>query len=112
MHSVAGRITATCFITWKRACFGKSWWRPTPDRRREVEIMHAHLCITAFAIGLLTALTARSESESQHVAPGPPANSMPDMSYREMAQMMEMDDAARIGMVQFDRFEWRDVAGA
>jgi len=37
---------------------------------------------------------------------------MPDMSYREMAQMMEMDDTVRIGMVQFDRIEWRDIAGA
>jgi copper resistance protein B len=30
------------------------------------------------------------------------------MSYREMAETMQMDDTARFGRVLFDRLEWRD----
>jgi copper resistance protein B len=74
--------------------------------------MHAHAGITVLAITLLAAVSARSETESQHVPPGPPTKAMPDMSYREMAKVMEMDDTAPIGMVLLDRFEWRGGAGA
>jgi copper resistance protein B len=31
-----------------------------------------------------------------------------DMSYREMANTMQMDDTARFGKVMFDQLEWRD----
>jgi copper resistance protein B len=74
--------------------------------------MHSLPRITALAIALLAPLSARSESESQHVPPAPPAKTMLDMPYRDMAKMMDMDDTARIGMVRLDRFEWRNAAGA
>src|SRR6267378_8115411 len=74
--------------------------------------MHAVPRITAIAIALLAAVSARPESESQHVPPGPPTKAMPDMPYREMVKMMGMDDTAPIGMVLLDRLEWRGGAGA
>ncbi|MGH8264375.1 MAG: copper resistance protein B, partial [Steroidobacterales bacterium] len=69
--------------------------------------MIAHRRILALAIGLLAAMSARSENGSQHVPPAPPATSMPDMPHHEMVEMMEMDDTTRVGMVLVDRFEWR-----
>ena len=74
--------------------------------------MHAVPRITAIAIALLAAVSARPQSESQHVPPGPPTKTMPDMPYREMVKMMGMDDTAPIGMVLLDRLEWRGGAGA
>ncbi len=74
--------------------------------------MHTYLRFTALTIALLASLSARSESESQHVPPAPPEKAMPDMPYGEMVEMMKMDDTARIGMVLIDRFEWRDAASA
>lgn len=46
-------------------------------------------------------------SEAAHVPPEPPQHVMPDMPYREMAAMMQMDDTARTGMVLLDQLEWR-----
>src|SRR5437016_11692813 len=74
--------------------------------------MHAVPRVTAIAIALLAAVSARPESESQHVPPGPPTKAMPDMPYREMVKMMGMDDTAPIAMVLLDRLEWRGRAGA
>jgi copper resistance protein B len=68
--------------------------------------------MTAFAITLLAPLSARSQTEPQHVPPEPPASTMPDMPYREMIKMMGMDDTAPIGMVLLDRLEWRGATGA
>ena len=42
--------------------------------------------------------------------PEPPQHVMSDMPYRQMAAMMQMDDAARTGMVLLDQLEWRDSA--
>jgi len=36
------------------------------------------------------------------------ANAADSMSYREMADTMQMDDTARFGKVMFDQLEWRD----
>jgi copper resistance protein B len=45
--------------------------------------------------------------EGAHVAPDPPQHQVADMSYRDMASMMQMDDTARTGKVLLDQFEWR-----
>jgi len=74
--------------------------------------MHAHARVMVVAIALLTAVSARSENESPHVPPEPPTKTMPEMPYREMTKMMEMDDTAPIAMVLIDRLEWRGAAGA
>jgi copper resistance protein B len=34
---------------------------------------------------------------------------MAEMSYREMAAQMQMDDTARFGRVILDQLEWRDA---
>jgi copper resistance protein B len=77
-----------------------------------VDGVRAHAHITAFAIALLAAVSARCENESPHVPPEPPTKAMPDMPYREMVRMMEMDDTAPIGMVLLDRLEWRGATGS
>jgi copper resistance protein B len=38
----------------------------------------------------------------------PPQPVMGDMSYKEMAAMMQMDDTHRFGKVMLDQLEWRD----
>jgi copper resistance protein B len=73
--------------------------------------MHARARITVLSIMLLAAVSARSENESQHVPPEPPTKTMPDMPYRAMVEMMEMDDTAPVGKVLLDRLEWRGGSG-
>ncbi len=52
---------------------------------------------------------ARGRSQLEHVPPDPPQSHVDhDMSYREMAQMMGMDDRRRFGKVMVDRLEWHD----
>ena len=46
-------------------------------------------------------------SEAQHAAPDPPEHVMPDMPYKEMTRMMQMDDAGSVGRILFDQLEWR-----
>lgn len=50
-----------------------------------------------------------TESERAHIPPDPPQHQMGDMSAKEMAEMMAMDDEAPFGMVLFDQLEWRDT---
>ena len=50
-----------------------------------------------------------TDSERAHVPPDPPRYVMGDMSEKEMAEMMDMDDTAGFGMVLFDQLEWRDT---
>ena len=53
------------------------------------------------------------ESSAHHLPPAPPQHMMEDMTYAEMAAVMQMDDTRRFGMMLVDRFEWRDSnAGA
>lgn len=52
-----------------------------------------------------------SESERRHVSPLAPQRSMPDMTPREMVEMMDMDDAAPHGMLLLDRLEWHRSGG-
>jgi copper resistance protein B len=50
-------------------------------------------------------------SEREHVAPDPPQTIMPDMTYDEMVDMMQMDDRSRIGHAVVDQLEWRRARG-
>ena len=60
---------------------------------------------------LAQAQDAPASGEANHVAPAPPETPMHDMSYREMTQMMEMNDAAALGKLLVDQLEWRDGDG-
>ncbi len=53
---------------------------------------------------------APAASEAAHVPPEPPQHVMSDMPYGQMVTMMQMNDAARTGMVLLDQLEWRDTA--
>jgi len=50
---------------------------------------------------------ASEESEAEHVPPAPPSHALPEMPYREMGTMMQMDDTDRFAMILFDQLEWR-----
>jgi copper resistance protein B len=52
-----------------------------------------------------------TQSESEHVPPDPPASELGDMTYRTMADMMDMDDKTRVGKVLLDQLDWRDADG-
>ena len=58
---------------------------------------------------VLLVLASRAFSQSEHVPPDPPQSHVHAMPYREMAEMMGMDDRRRFGKVMLDRFEWRDA---
>jgi copper resistance protein B len=49
---------------------------------------------------------------SGHVAPPPPASVMPDMPYAQMAAIMDMNDAGRLGQIVVDQWELRDNGAA
>jgi copper resistance protein B len=53
-----------------------------------------------------------SQSEREHVPPDPPAHAMHDMPYKQMAEMMAMDDTDPYGKVLFDELDWRAAEGA
>jgi copper resistance protein B len=48
-----------------------------------------------------------TQSELRHVPPDPPQHAMDAMSNEQMIELMQMDDAASLGMVMLDQFEWR-----
>ena len=50
---------------------------------------------------------SQTQSEREHVAPAAPAYQVHEMPYREMAEMMGMDDRKRFGKVMLDQLEWR-----
>jgi copper resistance protein B len=56
--------------------------------------------------------SSATQSEREHVAPDPPGQLMPDMSYKSMAQTMQMDDRERFGAVLIDQLEWGEASGA
>jgi copper resistance protein B len=81
-----------------------------------VRVLIMWACATA--LQYTCALPAQGQSQSSpaaaadpisgdHVPPQPPAAEMHPMSYREMAQLMDMDDAAALGMLLVDQLEWR-----
>jgi len=53
------------------------------------------------------ALHAQGQSQVEHVAPDPPQIRVHPMSYREMTEMMGMDDRRRFGKVTVERLEWQ-----
>jgi copper resistance protein B len=66
-----------------------------------------------WACGLLYGATALAQEPSRPTST--PASSTAEthgVSYREMARMMEMDDAAALGKLVADQFEWRWGDGA
>ena len=62
-------------------------------------------------VALVWASLARAQGQSQleHVPPDPPRTHVHDMSYREMVEMMGMDDRRRFGKVMLDQLEWQDA---
>jgi copper resistance protein B len=64
---------------------------------------------TLLAIAMLLANAADAAAEeADAVAQDPVAQDQHAMSYREMADTMQMDDTTRFGKVMFDQLEWRD----
>jgi copper resistance protein B len=60
---------------------------------------------------LLPAL-AGNATPGEHAPPDPPQSHVHAMPYREMAEMMGMDDRKLFGKVMLDRLEWRDADSA
>jgi copper resistance protein B len=54
-------------------------------------------------------LPATAFAQSEHVPPDPPKYHVHDMSYREMAEMMGMDDRKPYAKFMVDELEWRDA---
>jgi copper resistance protein B len=63
--------------------------------------------MTALLLALASGAIAQTDSEREHVPPDPPQSRVHAMPYREMAEMMGMDDSRRFGKIMFDRLEWR-----
>ena len=61
------------------------------------------------ALVLAFAFAGRAWAQSEHVPPDPPQSHVHAMEYREMAEMMGMDDRRRFRKVMFDRLEWLDA---
>ncbi|HYJ39891.1 MAG TPA: copper resistance protein B, partial [Steroidobacteraceae bacterium] len=59
--------------------------------------------------GVLLVAAAGTFAQSEHVPPDPPQTHVHEMPYREMVEMMGMDDRALFGKVMLDRLEWRDA---
>jgi copper resistance protein B len=73
-----------------------------------------YACLSAMlAVMLSPAITPADDdvesSAAAHVAPSAPATSMPEMPYVQMASIMDMNDAGRLGRILVDQFEWRDA---
>jgi copper resistance protein B len=53
-----------------------------------------------------------ADQAAEHVPPAPPAYTMPDMPYSQMASLMQMDDQQPVGRVLIDQLEFRDADAA
>jgi copper resistance protein B len=60
------------------------------------------------ALARVSAYAQEPPPSADHVAPPPPQHAMAPMSGREMIDAMEMDDAASVAMLRFDRLERAD----
>lgn len=69
------------------------------------------LCSLAFATAPRAEDPRAGESQGEHVAPDPPASHVHPMPYREMAEMMGMDDRRLFHKVMLDRLEWQESSG-
>ena len=78
------------------ACLRRAWW------------LFFRLAISTAAIADDNPLTGAAE----HVAPAPPTHVIADVPYPQMAAMMDMNDAGRLGRLLVDQLEWRDGDGA
>lgn len=58
---------------------------------------------------MLLSFAGGAFAQSEHVPPDPPQSHVHAMPYREMVEMMGMDDRAMFGKVMLDRLEWRDA---
>jgi copper resistance protein B len=67
------------------------------------------LAAAGLTSGLFHTAAAFAGDQAQ---PANPVTDVHDMSYREMARMMDMDDAAAFGKLVADQFEWRHGDGA
>ena len=65
--------------------------------------------LAAIALAACAQVFAQGQSQLEHVPPDPPLTHVHDMSYREMVEMMGMDDRARFGKLTLDRIEWQDA---
>ena len=61
------------------------------------------------AVACASLARAQGQSQLEHVPPDPPQTHVHDMSYREMVEMMGMDDRRRFGKVMLDQLEWQDA---
>jgi copper resistance protein B len=57
----------------------------------------------------LMPMAAWGQAAPDHVPPAPPQEPMGVMTYKDMVDMMQMDDTHRFGKVMLDQFEWRDA---
>jgi copper resistance protein B len=72
-------------------------------------------CLSVMLTMMLSPAIAPADDDAEssaaaHVAPSAPATSMAEMPYAQMASIMEMNDAGRLGRILVDQFEWRDAA--
>ena len=58
------------------------------------------------AVVAVARIGAQESDASDHIPPPPPQHAMMPMSGQEMTDAMEMDDAAPIATLRFDRLEW------
>jgi copper resistance protein B len=83
-------------------------------RRRAASRGARLLAMLGLILAPMGALAAADDdpesSAAEHVAPAPPANTVPEMPYAQMASMMDMDDTGRLGRILVDQWEWRDDA--
>ena len=61
--------------------------------------------LATIALSAVLGLAVRGASAQEASTPAP---SHEAMSYREMADLMQMDDTARFGKIMLDQLEWRD----
>ena len=64
--------------------------------------------LAATSLAWASAALAQGQSEREHVPPDPPRTTVHSMPYREMTDMMGMDDRRRFGKAMLDRLEWQE----
>lgn len=93
-------------------------WREERDRAFRTSRCRARrrFCAPMALVGIVLFIPGFAWAQAdtdQHVAPAAPQQAMPDLSYEEMARLMQMDDTETTGMAWLDELEWRDTsAGA
>jgi copper resistance protein B len=70
-------------------------------------VIHCVFVVVLIAFALRSPADG-AEQTAEHVAPAPPAYTMPDMPYSQMAGLMQMDDQEPVGRILIDQLEFRD----